>query len=1128
MRNFGFIFYLYLIITILSLTLSMAKSFKTTSNFNSHNLHSNRESLSDTSLNYIKYFFCIIIAYSFLFIKNTQTLRQRILYNLYLSNERHSYKTTRFNRIVQSLFLWMCIINFMLITIVNPSMLNPGPTNTKNPIKYSVYYQNIQGLIPFSQLSEEHPTLHTSKIHELQLYLHQNSPDIVVLNETWLKKSILDNEIMPTDKYKIFRLDRTTSTHPPDPIDPKKFRRNGGGVLIGIKHNIDIVSNEIKIKCKAEILSIELTDKAGCKTIFSTFYRVGTLGTDNHNVVEKYLTTIRRRRNVKGIFLIGDLNFPKADWQNLISTDSTEQLFIDTFNNLSLGQMIEHPTHIKGNILDVLVTDCPQRVSNLEVLTNIQICSSDHFPIEFKVSLNAPRKKPIKRSIYNFKKANWEAINSDFSTTNWYHVLNSDDIETAWNKFKTKFFEICNKHIPKIKISNEFKPPWYDSDVFALDRKKKRSHSLYKKTGSDLHHAKFSSYRRELTNLIIKKMNANFDNLLNNINHIKKKFWSYVKSKTNSHHIPELVSYGNQMKSNRKDQCTLFNDFFCDQFSESSDYNIQIDFSNDKFYKLNFSEENIASLLNNLDSNKSQGPDEIHGRILKNCSSSLNKPLSLLFRKSYETSKIPNEWKFANVVPIHKKGSKVDVCNYRPISLISIVMKTYERIIRDELLNRCGHLIDDRQHGFMNEKSCCTQLVTFCDSLALTLNDNIRTHVIYFDFQKAFDSVNHDIILEKLKFQYGIDGLLLNFLVNYLKNRLQRVVIGNESSSYRQVISGVPQGSIIGPTLFVLFINDIIQCVTPGTNIALYADDTKIWRPIKTQDDHWILQKDINSLSQWATRNKMKFHPDKSKVLDVYNGTVCINSFSYTLNSKTIEYTPREKDLGVHIVPKLTWTEHSNILYSRANQRLGMLKRNCDFVKNVEKRRILFLAQVRSQFEHCPVVWQPQSKTVLNKLESVQKRGFKWILNDVTLPSFSSTSFYYHTCKQLNILPLIFRFKLKDLTFFHSIFYKKSVVKLPSYLSYFNGSRLRNCHLDNLCICSSVQPKAPQNLEILNTSTGITKSFFYRAHLIWNNLPLDLRKIESQSLFEKKLTDYLWTEILSLTNLPSDLLDELD
>ena len=149
---------------------------------------------------------------------------------------------------------------------------------------------------------------------------------------------------------------------------------------------------------------------------------------------------------------------------------------------------------------------------------------------------------------------------------------------------------------------------------------------------------------------------------------------------------------------------------FCDQFSEPSLYNIPIDFSNDNLYKVDFSEEKIASLLKNLDSNKCQGPDEIHGRILKNCYHSLSKPLSILFKKSYESSTIPNEWKLANVVPIHKKGSKVDVSNYRPISLISIIMKTYERIIRDELLNRCGHLIDSMQHGFMNGKSCCTQL----------------------------------------------------------------------------------------------------------------------------------------------------------------------------------------------------------------------------------------------------------------------------------------------------------------------------------------------------------------------------------------------------------------------------------
>ena len=453
-------------------------------------------------------------------------------------------------------------------------------------------------------------------------------------------------------------------------------------------------------------------------------------------------------------------------------------------------------------------------------------------------------------------------------------------------------------------------------------------------------------------------------------------------------------------------------------------------------------------------------------------------------------------------------------------------MKTYERVIRDKLLSLCGHLIDERQHGFMLNKSCCTQLVNFCDSLALSLNENIQTNVIYFDFQKAFDSVNHDIILEKLKFQYKIDGRLLRFFVNYLQGRSQRVVIGSENSSDQIVFSGVPQGSIVGPTLFVLFINDITQQISPGTNIALYADDTKIWRKIRSSDDHWILQNDINNLLSWAKKNKMTFHPDKSKVLPVSNSQDPEDLIIYTLASKPIKYTSCEKDLGINTVPKLSWTEHTNILYSRANQRLGMIKRNCSFVSNVSKRKTLYLSQIRSQFEHCPIIWRPSSKTSVDKLESVQKKGFKWILQ--TYSSFSSTVYYYHTCKQLNILPISIRFDLKDMTYFHSIFYGLSVVKFPSYLSRFSSSNLRHCHLDSLSMQSSIHPKVPQNLEVETSYTGIAKSFFYRAHCAWNKLPFEIRKIELPIPFKKAIIDHLWKEALLIVTLPSDLIDELD
>ena len=186
-------------------------------------------------------------------------------------------------------------------------------------------------------------------------------------------------------------------------------------------------------------------------------------------------------------------------------------------------------------------------------------------------------------------------------------------------------------------------------------------------------------------------------------------------------------------------------------------------------------------------------------------------------------------------------------------------MKIFERIVKEKLLSLTSNLLDPRQHGFLEQKSCTTNMVIYCDSLALSLNENVLSHVVYFDFAKAFDSVNHDILLQKLKECYNIDGTLLKFLANYLSNRNQKVVIGSESSSVLKVHSGVPQGSILGPLLFVFFINDLPSGLSDGTNISLYADDTKIWREISSPSDCISLQADIDNLNEWAIQNKMRF-----------------------------------------------------------------------------------------------------------------------------------------------------------------------------------------------------------------------------------------------------------------------------
>ena len=636
---------------------------------------------------------------------------------------------------------------------------------------------------------------------------------------------------------------------------------------------------------------------------------------------------------------------------------------------------------------------------------------------------------------------------------------------------------------------------------------------------------KFSAARKAHKKIVNQKMRENLQ-LDDDSNMIDKKFWSYVKFKSNSHRIPEMVSYRDVIRSNPKEKADLFNEYFYEQFSDGSSYDISIDRYDDEVFDIDFNHVNIRHLLCKINTNKAHGPDGIHGKLLKNCAVGLAYPLSLMFRLCYKKGILPQEWKLGHIVPIFKKGDKHVVSNYRPISLTSLVMKTFERIVRDKILDTVGHMINDRQHGFLPRRSCATNMIGLCDSLALSLNSNINSDVIYFDFAKAFDTVNHDIILWKLKNLFGIDGLLLQFVTSYLQNRQQRVLMDDQISDCKCAKSGVPQGSILGPLLFVLFINDLPDGISSETSISLYADDTKIWRPVTQESDNDSLQSDIDYLQDWCLRNKMRFHPDKCKVLSVH-GRVNVHQqllsclpfyqYVYSLGDVPLENVDSEKDLGVVVTSRLDWNEQCLKLYSKANQRLGMTRRNCHFVIDQNRRRILYLTMVRSQFEHCSIVWRPTTATLMSKLESLQKRAIKWILFE-EYTSYTHTS-YITKCKQLNILPLSERFNYLDLIYFFKIIQGLIPVELPPYIVRFSGnSRLRSSHLDEHCYISTVAPRSE--------SAPFAKSFYIRTIGKWNNLPLELRCIDCMIEFKSELVKYLWSSLSDVSDSENDF--ELD
>ena len=1002
----------------------------------------------------------------------------------------------------------------MLLTQCNLTIKNPGPPGL------SIMYQNVQGLIPLHDLGNKNPILNQTKINELQIKVYESSPDVLVLNETWLKPSINDNEILSPEAYKIFRCDRSPKTHPADLNKHKKFRKNGGGVLIALKTDLNITSRKINRKCNAEVLSVEITFSNNTKICISTCYRVGTLGSNHLDKIQNYYSSLMQSKKFSKIFIVGDFNLASANsssWETGYTNEVIDQSFLDLFNNLGMVQCIKQSTHIGGNLLDILLTNSAQSVDDIRIEPNNMICHSDHFPISFTIKANVKRKKSAKRKIFNYKKANWDELNRELLLTDWETILADANVEICWDKFKSILHDLCSKHIPLVTVKSDFQPPWFDSEVFAKCREKDKWHKKLKRTQSTNHELKYRNCRRELKQLIRTKMKANFSDEFSE-NAITKKFWSYVKRSSNAHRIPESINYNGRFRNSPLEQANLFNEFFYEQFSKKSLYNIPIDYS--KKFEIDFKAHNICNILCQLDPNKAPGPDMIHGLILKNCAHSLSIPLQIIFRTSYYTCKIPKEWKLAHVVPVHKKGPKNSVENYRPISLTSIIMKVYERIIREDLLVRCSSKLKQHQHGFLPGKSCETQLIPFYDNLARTLNDGSRTDIIYFDFAKAFDSVNHDLILHKLKTQFNIDGLLLKFFVEYLSNRDQIVVVGNKKSSLLRVESGVPQGSILGPLLFVIFIDDISNGLSEDSNIALYADDTKLYRAINNDADHLALQYDINTLNDWATKNLMRFHPDKCKVLSVtlckppiYSNVLPFYNFIYCLGNTPLDFVRSEKDLGVHINSTLTWTEHNNFIYSKANRKLGLLKRTCHFVKNLKQRRSLYLAIIRSQFEHCSSVWSSNNSTTIKKVESMQRKAIKWIYGEEYC-SYSDEC-YYLKCKELDLLPISYRMQHKDLKLLHNIINNRSAIKLPNYIHfYIEGRRLRSSHMDELCLISDINPKISRNYRagevVASSFSQFSNSYFYRTIQHWNKLPIEIRRIPCPHKFESRVYKYLW------------------
>ena len=1010
--------------------------------------------------------------------------------------------------ILTFLTMFCCSLNLMLLFVCFPGISNPGPRSL------DVLFNNVRGFVHTANLGKPSPDLCVSKVLEFQDYIYSNTPDIIIINETWLKSNIKSSEIFPHG-YKVFRLDRCAATHPFDPLQPKKFRTNGGGVLIAHRDNLAISSYKFeKFSTQAEVLSVVINSH-NISFCISTFYRVSTLSYDNLFNFKSYMQNLSRNRSFKRHILVGDFNLPSVVWPDGTSGSALERDFIDFLcGELGHSQLVSSPTHISSNTLDLLFTNCPELVKQLSVCDVNQVCCSDHFGLKFRINLKCDRSSRLPRYRYDFRNFDFLSLNVAFARVNWDLIID-DNVNDSWRRVKSVIVELCDKYIPKKRVKDPFTPSWHsDRDVVRARNRKETLRSRFKSRPSPESKAAYYLARKALKTVISTKLNDHF-----NVDEscITKRFWTHIKLSSKSLRVPECVCSNGIFRSESREKANLFNRHFASQFTSPSQYGISIDRVPE--CDIFFSQNEVFVTLASTDGSKACGDDGISGRVLKNCAGSLSYPLWLLFNLSMRSGIIADDWKLASIVPVFKKGDRREVANYRPISLLSLVSKTLERLVKPRLLDVCSPQLDPRQHGFLSGKSCTTQLIPFTHSLAEAFDEKERVDIVYFDFSRAFDSCNHDLILDKLKFQFGVDGQLLSFIKSYLSNRSQKVVLDGESSDVLPVLSGVPQGSILGPILFVIFINDIFHEVTNDTCISLYADDTKVWRRIVYMTDHILLQKTIDNLYNWSVRNLMHFHPAKCHVLSVGNPSLYLSNpltnlpffnFIYSLGGVELDYVSSQRDLGVVICENLNFNYHCESILSTMVFKFNLLRRSCFFLKRSCHKRTLYLSMVRSLVEHCNQVWSNLNVGSFKSLEKLQKRAVKWIRNE-PLASYTNDQYVEHLLS-LNLLPFKHLFQFYDLRLFYKIVFGMVDISLPVSISPEDPDSLYPTR-QNIDI---IEGRDVTSLAISSSARShnvLNGSFFFRTTILWNKLPYEIRQSTSLYAFNRSVKEYLFKAI---------------
>ena len=903
--------------------------------------------------------------------------------------------------------------------------------------------------------------------------------DIALIQETHLNDSVSDEDLLPPG-YSVLRRDRKD--------------RKGGGVLIALRDDIPVTRIELEpggveevefvlIKLNLPLFPVFICNvyrpNTGCSQVRKDY------DLQLQRLMDKLGTILGRSPDAE-LLIIGDFNF-HVDWdiKPIVVRDPTRvRTLIDHILLLCPHQLIRGKTRAVAcdNTNDLIFA------TNVDLVSDIQKCVglSEHLMIRF--SLMTDYVKPVvpPREIYLYSKANYDGLNSFFMRDVWGPVL-TEDVDEGWEHFLEIYRQGIARFVPKVEAKPHFNnsKPWIDGEVKRLIRKRDRMFQRLLKLGSVATNlsARYDRCRKDVKNLInFKKRNFFFALADDSSGSGQKKFFRFVGRNVKSK-LPTCFDFQGSLVSDKPAIAEAFNTSFQTNFSteffpRSYRFFTNVPRVQTGLSSLHFSIPDYLSVLSSFGSHTSSGPDGIDIRVLQNCPS-LARPLVDLFNSCLLRGVLPLDWRRANIVPVYKKGRRDLVENYRPISLTSVVMRCFEKLVKKPLVAFLASLDipGESQHGFRASRSCCSNLLALQSTIFEWMESRTCNSVdaIFLDWSKAFDKVIHNILLAKLE-HYGIRDSLLVFFRNFLSSREQSVTYCRESSSWQPVTSGVPQGTVLAPILFNVYVHDISSLVT--SSFLQYADDSVIFGQVDQSNRCPTLTMDLLLLSDWCARNGMLINGNKSQCVRFSLASPRLEQPHYAFDGVSIPVVREHKHLGVILSSDLKATRHVEYAIQKARGALFSIHRNFSRCTVAVRKKLLITIVYPILLFGIPS-WLPTLQTDCDLLSSFHKLCTKVVLG-FPRPYISSDA----RLASLDLLPIVKQIDVITLRYFRSNHIGTELFPL-------------RLHRGALII-----HKLPPLRSIL-----YKRSYFFRVVKLWNALPDEVKR-SSMSSFPDILSTY--------------------